>query len=103
MKQFDIYRNPDLQSARRRPYLVVLQSELLKVIDTVVVAPMAPRERVQLVPRLMPTVEVSGVDYAILVHELAAIARAQLKRPIGTAESERDALLAAIDLVFVGF
>jgi toxin CcdB len=103
MRQFDLFRNPDAASARRRPFLVILQSDLLNVIDTVVVAPLAPASRTKLVPRLVPVINIAGVDHAILVHDLAAIARSQLKRPMGTAASKRDELLAALDLVFLGF
>ena len=103
MRQFDLYRNPDQASARRRPYLVVLQSDLLTIIETVVVAPLALLSRSKSAPRLTPIVEVGGVDHAILVHDMAAIPRSQLKRPVGTAASKRDELLAALDLVFLGF
>jgi toxin CcdB len=103
MRQFDLFRNPDPVSARRRPFVVVLQSDLMKVIETVVVAPLAPSSRIKLVPRLTPVIDIAGVDHAILVHDLAAIARSQLKRPRGTAASKRDELLAALDLVFLGF
>lgn len=103
MRQFDFFRNPDPVSARRRPYLIILQSDLLNVIDTVVVAPLAPVSRIKLVPRLTPVVEIAGVDHAILVQDLAAIARSQLKRPLGNASAKRDELLAALDLVFLGF
>jgi toxin CcdB len=103
MRQFDLFKNPDPVSARRFPYVVVLQSDLLAVIETVVVAPLTPAHRTKVVPRLMPTVEIAGVEHAILVHDMAAIARAQLKRNVGTAAAKREELIAAIDLVFTGF
>jgi toxin CcdB len=103
MRQFDLYRNPDPISARRLPYLVILQSDLLAVVETVVVAPLVPAHRVKAVPRLMPTIEVAGVEHAVLVHDMAAITRSHLKRQVGTAAAKRDELIAAVDLVFTGF
>ncbi|MFM9862038.1 MAG: CcdB family protein [Micropepsaceae bacterium] len=103
MRQFDLYKNPDPVSARRLPFVVVLQSDLLTVIETVVVAPLALASRTKVVPRLIPTIEIAGVEHAILVHDMAAIARTQLKRQVGTAAAKRDELIAAIDLIFTGF
>lgn len=103
MRQFDIFRNPDAASARQRPYLVVLQSDLLNVVGTVIVAPLAPASRFDPVARLTPTFAVGGTDYLIMTHDLAAIPRKVLKRPVGTAESKRDQILAALDLIFLGF
>jgi hypothetical protein len=103
MRQFDLYRNPDTASAKRRPYLVVLQSDLLTVVETVVVAPLVPLARSKSAHRLTPVIAIGGVEHAILVHDLAAIARSQLKRAAGTAVSKRDELMAALDLVFIGF
>jgi len=103
MKQFDIYRNPDTQSARRTPYLVVLQSDFLSVVESVVVAPLVPLARRKPVARLMPIIAVAGIDHVLLAHEMAAISRALLKRPAGTAAPARDEIIAALDLVFLGF
>lgn len=101
MKQFDIYRNPDTQSARRTPYLVVLQSDFLSVVESVVVAPLVPLNRRKPIARLTPVIAVSGVDHVLSVHEMASVSRAPLKRLAGTAA--RDEIIAALDLVFLGF
>lgn len=103
MRQFDIFRNPDAASARRRPYVVVLQSDLLSGVGTVVVAPLALPERTNAVSRLTPIVDVAGSRHVMLIHDLAAIERRVLKRTVGTAAAMRDEILAAIDLVFIGF
>lgn len=103
MRQFDLFKNPDPISARRLPYLVVLQSDLLAIVETVVVAPLMPAHRVKVVPRLMPSIGIAGVEHVVLVHDMAAIARNQLKRQVGTAAAKRDELIAAVDLVFTGF
>ena len=103
MKQFDIYRNPDPQSARRTPYLVVLQSDYLSVVESVVVAPLVPLTRRKPIARLTPVIAVSGIDHVLLAHEMAAVSRATMKRVAGTAASARDEIIAALDLVFLGF
>jgi toxin CcdB len=103
MRQFDVLRNPDPASARSRPYLVVLQSDLLQVMETVVVAPLARSRGVAPVKRLTPTVEVAGRGYLIMTHELAAVARSELKTPITNVAVLREQITSAIDLIFFGF
>lgn len=103
MKQFEIYKNPNPSASRRRPYLVVLQSDLLSVVETVVVAPLATLERTKPISRLTPIVDLDGLKHALMVHELAAIPRGILKRCVGSAASKRDEILSALDLVFLGF
>ena len=103
MRQFDIYRNPDPAFARRRPFLVVLQSDFLSDVESVVVAPLAPASRTRPITRLTPGTEVGGSGYFLLVHEMGAVPRTALKRAVGTMAVKRDEILAAIDLVFIGF
>ena len=103
MKQFDIYRNSDPQSARRRPFLVVLQSDFLSVVDSVVAAPLVPLARTKPIARLTPVISVAGNDHALLIHEMSAISRSLMKRAVGTAASRREEIVAALDLVFLGF
>lgn len=103
MKQFDIYRNPDPKTARGRPYVVILQSDFLSIVETVVVAPLASAVRAKPIVRLTPILEVAGVHFALYVHDMAAIPRALLKRKVGSAAVKRDEIVAALDLVFQGF
>jgi len=103
MKQFDICRNPDPAFGRRRPYLVILQSDFLGAVESVVVAPLAPATRIEPIGRLTPTVDVAGVKHVLLVHEMAPVSRSYLKRVVGTMAPKRDEILAALDLVFLGF
>jgi toxin CcdB len=103
MRQFDVIRNPDRSSARARPYLVVLQSDLLQVMETVVVAPLARIKGLTPVKRLTPMVEVSGRSYLVMTHELAAVARSELKAPLSNIAPLREQMTAATDLIFFGF
>ena len=46
INQFDVLANPFPRSRDRQPFLVALQSDLLmRVLDTVVVAPLEPKTR----------------------------------------------------------
>lgn len=103
MRQFDVYRNPDARAARSRPYVVILQSDFLNIVEAVAVAPLASAVRAKPFVRLTPLFDIAGVQYAIYVHDMAAIPRALLKRRVGSAAVKRDEIVAALDLVFHGF
>ena len=54
-------------------------------------------------PRLYPTVEVSGRRLILVVSDLAALPRAALSTPVASLASERDRIIAALDLLFTGY
>jgi toxin CcdB len=101
-KQFDVYRNPDPNSAKSHPYLVVLQVNGLDELNTRVVAPLVAPKSIPMFDRLMPTMSVEGAMFVIDPTNLAAVHVRMLKEPIANLESERNRILGAIDLVFVG-
>ncbi len=105
MAQFDVYANPNSDSARLYPYFLDIQSTLLADFPTAVVIPLAVPEIVDRLPilRLNPKVNVAGETYLVMTQELAAISRRPLKTPVTNLSNERDALLAALDLLFTGF
>ena len=102
VRQFDVCPNPDPETRDAHPYLVVLQSDALKYIDTRVVAPLVGPKKIQFFERLLPEVTMNGSRYVVAVPDLAAIATAQLTLPVANLEQYRYQLIAAIDLVFTG-
>jgi toxin CcdB len=101
-RQFDVFANPDRETAKAHPYLVVLQSDAVSRIDTCIVAPLAPPRTIKLFERLLPQVAVDGVLYTIAVPDMAAIPTSEIGAPIANLESERYRIIAALDLVFTG-
>ena len=100
--QFDVYHHPD-EGRGGYPLLVCLQSDIAGVANTVVIAPLAPLNTVAaLKPRAFPDVLFEGRAYRVMIPQLAAVPRKLLKVPAGNLRSERDKLLAAIDLLFTG-
>jgi toxin CcdB len=101
VRQYDICRNPDRSSRQRFPYLIVLQSDLLEPLDTVVAAPAAV-ESAAAIAKLNPTIEVLGKRHRIIMQELAGVARSRLGEVVGNARAHHPAFIAAIDLLFTG-
>jgi toxin CcdB len=99
MAQFDIYKGQGAGAA----FLLNLQDDMLEDLATRVVAPLVPSEK--LGPEMQtvnPRILVQGKEYILLTHLLAAIPAKNLAEPVGSAADQRDAVIAAIDMLFTG-
>ncbi|MFO1047262.1 MAG: CcdB family protein [Geminicoccaceae bacterium] len=104
MRQFDVFPNPVARLRRQLPLVVLLQSERARTGRDRVIAPMAARSSLPpLGLRLIPSVEVEGRDMGILVPGLATVAASDLRGAIANIEPARDAIIAALDYLFLGF
>ncbi|MBL8490422.1 MAG: CcdB family protein [Rhodocyclaceae bacterium] len=104
MARLDVYANPDRGSARRYPYLLDVQADLLRDLPSTVIIPLAKPEVVEGKPilRLNPTLEVKGKALLAMTQELAAYPRKSLGEPVENLGDERAVVLAALDLLFTG-
>lgn len=101
MAQFDLHRHA---RSKRYPYLIDLQSDLLRDLASRIVAPLMPAAHLRGTPirRLNPVAVIEGVEHVILFQELAAFPAGELGDVVDTLASRRDELVAALDLVFTG-
>lgn len=103
MEQFAVHRNPNPEFAERAPYLLVLQSDLLRDLATVVVAPLIEEGRFgKPATVLNPVFEIEGNRVVLSVTELAGISRRDLGGYVTSLGQARQELIAAIDLLFTG-
>ena len=103
MNQFDVFRTRG-DAARLAPFLVVLQSDLLGSLASVVVAPLRPEvDHGPLLSRLHVPVEFLGARYVLAPEQLISLPRSTLGAPAGSLAGHRQALLPAVDFVFLGF
>jgi toxin CcdB len=102
-RQFDVVANPDPTEAAYRPYLVVLQSDLVSGLTSKVVAPLVPQSQMKGAQRLNPIIPIEGREYWLATHELFAVDQRVLRDKVTTLVDHRDAIIAALDFVFVGF
>jgi toxin CcdB len=104
MKQFDVVANPFPRSRDRQPFLVTLQSDLLAhSLDTVVVAPLEKATAGSFADRLNPRIEIEGQPFVLIAQELVTVRKSVLGNARGSIAGERDAIIAALDLLFTGF
>ena len=101
MAQFDLFENP---RSRAYPFLLDVQTDLLRDMASRVVAPLVPVSKLRGKPlaRLNPIISIAGRDHAVLFQELAAIPTKALGSAVASLRDRRDEMIAALDLLFTG-
>jgi toxin CcdB len=104
MAQFDVCLNPNPDSAPAVPYLLEVQSDLLKPVSTRVVVPLALlAERGQPARHLNPQFEIEGVQVVMVTEQIAGIPKHALGTRLLSLALQRDQIMDAIDFLFRGF
>lgn len=96
MAQFDLYR------LRGGQLVVDLQTDLIGIEASRIVAPLREAGRYAAFPGLTPTVEADGATWIVRVQELAAVPGSELQEPAGSLAHHRDALKRALDILIDG-
>ena len=97
MAQFDLHRLED-------GLLVVdLQTDLIGLDATRLVAPLRPEGTHAAFPGLTPVVEAEGRRWIVRLPEMAAVPAAALGAPVASVAGARDALKRGIDVLIDGF
>ncbi len=99
MAQFDLYAGMEPGLG----YVVDVQADLLDALTTRVVVPIRSTNEVEVVRDLTPVVDIEGSTYVLLTQELTAVARSELRRPVGSLATHRDDIRRALDILLVGF
>jgi toxin CcdB len=101
LKQFDIFRNPNAQSAKRIPYLMVIQHHEFDALSTTVVIPLRDRQ-LPPEPRFNPVFEVEGKFYVMMPELMAAMDKKSLKQQIGSLGMYQLEIKQAVDILLGG-
>lgn len=96
MAQFDVFRLADGM------LVVDLQTDLIGIEGSRIVAPLRAQGSHAAFPGLTPVVEIDGQAWIVRVQELAAVPGHDLKSRVGTLESMRDELKRALDILIDG-
>ena len=97
MAQFDVFR------LRSGTLVVDLQTDLIAMEASRMVAPLREAGRYAAFPGLTPMVEIEGTVWIVRVQEMAALPGVDLRDFVTSLASERDALKRAVDILFDGF
>lgn len=96
MAQFDLYR---LKSGQ---LVVDLQTDLIGIDASRVVAPLREDGKFTVFPGLTPTITFEGRSWIVRIQELAAVPGTQLRTQVGSLSEHRDALKRALDILIDG-
>jgi len=103
MAQFDVFVNPISRARRAYPLVAVVQADLADTGRDRIVAPLALKARLEgSVGRMTPHVEIDGAEYVLLVPAMTAIHLGDLRDRKGQLTRYRDAIVAALDFLFLG-
>ena len=102
--RFDVYRNESPHTGRRFPFFLVVQSDLLSGLATVVVVPLGKPAVVKnkLAQTLIPMVEIGAERYVMYTPELGAVPATALRKRETNIEPQRDIIVHALDFLFSG-
>ena len=102
--QYDVYPNPSPRMRDVYPYVVDVQSDLLKALATRMVIPLAlttlPPESMP--RRLCPMVAVGGQSLMLVPFEAAPLDKRHLKAKLASLRDRADDIVAAMDAVISG-
>lgn len=98
MAQFDVHVNAG-RSAKLFPYLVIVQSGLLRSWDRCIIVPLSPHAGFFRDPVMAPTITLHGQPFHFQAHEIANVPRSALGRLAGNVSADGDAIIRALDQV----
>jgi len=103
MAQFDVYENQNQKTQEHYPYLLDVQDEILDILNTRVVIPLMPSATSpRPMDKLNPVFDIDGIRFIASAPELAGIPKSMLGQPVMNITSERGAMIAALDFLFMG-
>ena len=103
MAQFDVFANPG-RNRERIPYVLDVQSDLLRDLSTRVVVPLGVPDIVErrYLTALNPVFRVARRQVVMLTTEIAHMPVRLLARPVANLEAQRFEILHAIDAILAG-
>jgi toxin CcdB len=102
--QYDVYPNPSPRMRDRYPFVVDIQSDLLKALATRMVVPLAVTSlpATSLPRRLCPVLVVHGQSLMLVPYEAAPLDKRHLKGRVTSLRECANDIVAAIDAVMSG-
>ena len=104
MSQFDVYLNPSKKSREAYPYIIDIQNALISDIATRIVIPLGKLSQFnnEKMDGLTPLIEYENEHFILLTPQISSMPVNLLKNPVGSVESLRDEIIAAIDFAITG-
>lgn len=99
MARFDVYARPGGAG-----YVLDVQADVLSALNTRIVVPLLPlSEAPEPAKRLNPVFEVGSEPHVMVTQFMAAVPRGLLRSPVSNLAERDSEVMAALDMVLVGF
>lgn len=101
---YDVYGNPSPSMRDQYPYVIDIQSDLLRSLAKRLVVPLALTSLAsdQLPRRLAPLAVVNGQELMLVAFEAAPLDKRLLKTKVASLKDRADDIVAAMDAVMSG-
>ena len=104
MAQFDVFENPNEETAQAVPFLLDVQADLLDALATRVVVPLVAASAMgKAIKYLNPQFTIKNTPVFMSTAELAGISIRSLGQKVGSLKDERNEIIAALDFLLTGF
>ena len=105
MSQFVVYKNPNPSSKKLYPYILDVQSNLLELLETRLVIPLASKSSFldKEIKDLTPTLSIEKMEYILLTQQMAAIHKKKLGSFVYDCSADRHKILSSIDFLITGY
>ena len=101
MAQFDVYINENNQTNRRVPYLLDVQNDILKSLNTRVVIPLV--RDLKGVQGLSKEFIINDEKVYLTTAQMGAVVIGELKQKVTSLENEKEEIKNSIDFLIYGF
>lgn len=100
--QFTLYANTDKDTNKTYPYFIDVQNNLLDSLKSRVVIPLTSVKNTEenYPANLCPTIKIR--NYALLTHQITTVPLNILMKSAGSADTNRDEIISAIDFLITG-
>ena len=99
MARFDVYDRPGGAG-----YVLDVQADILNGLNTRIVVPLLPLSEAPMpAKRLNPVFEIEAESHVMVTQFLAAVPRVLLRSPVANLAEQDSEIMAALDMVLVGF
>lgn len=101
MAQFDVYINENTLTNQRVPYLLDVQSDILKSLNTRVVIPLV--RDLKCVKGLAKEFVINDEKVYLTTAQMGAVMMNELKQKVTSLENEKEEIKNSIDFLIYGF
>jgi toxin CcdB len=101
MAQFDVYINPNPNTLKKIPFLLDVQNDILKGLNTRVVVPLV--SDMQPAKVLNPTFSINGINVVMSTAQIASISMDNIGMKVCSLYEHRNDIVQALDFMIIGY